>query len=200
MDRQLVYDTVGKAIKAASGKSFTEAQKTIAEAVLATEGTQPADTFVVESEIEPLEIPPSVVKPASRLTTLRPVNAPPGRAVVKQVWTSDQIQNLVTENTPEQLTFTPDGGDHEAVLQRIITADTSTPPSVQLSYRFLGADPDVSYPKKMLFTTDEGWDWNEIMTKLTKDAVGMYRLRKQPIVTRKVSTGGKIIIGTRAEV
>ena len=84
MDRKIVYETVGRAIKAASGKSFAEAQKLISEAVLGLIEA-PADTFVVgeaEPPAEP-EIPPSVIRPTSRLTTLRPVIQPPPRSIVK---------------------------------------------------------------------------------------------------------------------
>jgi hypothetical protein len=202
MDRNQVYDTVGRAIKAASGKSFAEAQKLISEAVMGlTEA--PVDKFVVgetETSAEP-EIPPSVLrKPPGKITTLRPVIQPPPRSIVKEVWTAEQVQAFIDNNTPAELSFIPDGTDHEARLTRIVTVDTNKPPTIQLSYRPSNNDPEVPYPKHMLFTTDEGWDWEKILAKLAKDAAAMYRLREGPIVTHKVSTGGRVIFSNKAEV
>lgn len=198
MDKNLIYETVGKAIKAASGKSFADAQRLISEAVLALEQTQSADTFVV-AESEP-ELPPSVVRPSTRLTTLRPVVAPPPRSVVKQLWTTEQIRTLIEEKTPEILVFIPENTDHDAHLNRIITVDTNTPPGVQLSYRPNASDPDIPYPKFMMFTTDEDWDWEAILAKMTSDASSMYRLRTTPITTKKISNGGRVIFSNKADV
>jgi len=198
MDRKQVYETVGKAIKAASGKTFVDAQKMISEAVLALE-EKPADLFVV-GETETVEIPPSVVRPANRITTLKPVVQPPPRSIVKEVWTQEQVQALIVNNTPEELSFIPDGTDKEARLTRIITVDTNKPPTIQLSYRPSSNDPDVPYPKFMLFTTDEEWDWEKILAKMTKDAASMYRLRQGPIRVTKVSNGGRVTFDNKAEV
>ncbi len=200
MDKNLVYETVGKAIKSASGKGFAEAQKIIAEAVLALEGTAPVEVFAItESATEP-EIPPSIVRPTSRLAALKPVVAPPPRSVVKQLWTTEQIRILIEQETPEILIFIPENTEKEAHLNRIITVDTNTPPAVQLSYRPNSSDPDIPYPKAMLFTTDESWDWPGMVEKMTKDAARMYRARIAPIRTTKVSTGGKVIFSNKAEV
>lgn len=201
MDKKLVYETVGKAIKAASGKPFAEAQKIISEAVLATESSPPAEVFaIIAPELAEPEIPPSVIRPSNRLTTLRPVVAPPPRSIVKEIWTQEQVQQLINNNTPEELSFIPDGTDKEARLTRIVTVDTNKPPTIQLSYRPNNNDPDVPFPKYMLFTTDEDWDWEKIMAKLVKDASSMYRLRTTPIVTHKVSTGGRVVFSNKAEV
>ena len=70
--------------------------------------------------------------------------------------------------------------------------DTNKPPTIQLSYRPNNNDPDIPYPKTHLFTTDESWDWEKILEKMAKDAASMYRLRTSPVVTHRVSTGGKI--------
>lgn len=201
MDRKLVYETVGKAIKAASGKSFADAQKLISEAVLGIEGTQPVEVFAItEPEITEPEIPPSIIRPTSRITTLKPVVAPPPRSIVKEVWTQEQVQAHIINNTPEDLTFIPDGTDKDAKLTRVITVDTNKPPTIQLSYRPSNNDPDIPYPKYMLFTTDEDWDWEKILAKLAKDASGMYRMREGPIRVTKVSNGGRINFSNKAEV
>lgn len=201
MDKKQIYETVGKAIKAASGKSFAEAQKMISEAVLGLQGTAPAEVFsIISPEPEQPEIPPSVIRPTSRLTTLRPVIQPPPRSIVKEVWTADQVQQLIENETPMELAFVPDGTDKEARLTRIVTVDTNKPPTIQLSYRPNNNDPDVPFPKVHLFTTDESWDWEKILEKMRKDAAAMYRLRSTPITTHKVSTGGRVIFGTKAEV
>ena len=104
MDKKLVYETVGKAIKTASGKGFADAQKIISEAILAIEGEPAAEVFAItDSDQEQAEMPPSVVKPTTRLTSLRPVVAPPPRSVVKQLWTTEQIRLLIEQDTPEVL-------------------------------------------------------------------------------------------------
>lgn len=201
MDKQLIYETVGKAIKAASGKGFADAQKLIAEAILATEGTAPATVFSIEeSSPEQPEIPPSVVRPTSRLASLRPVVAPPPRSVVKQLWTTEQIRVMIEAETPETLSFIPENTNKEAHLSRIITVDTNTPPGVQLSYRPNASDPDIPYPKVMMFTTDEGWDFPAMVDKMTRDAASMYRMRVSPIRTTKVSNGGRVTFDNKAEV
>lgn len=198
MDRKLLYETVGKAIKAASGKTFADAQKMISEAVLALE-EKPTELFVV-GETETAELPPSVIKPTSRITTLKPVIPPPPRSIVKEVWTQEQVQAFIVNNTPEELTFIPDGTDKDARLTRIITVDTNKPPTIQLSYRPSGSDPDIPYPKYMLFTTDEEWDWEKILAKMTRDASAMYRLREGPIRVTKVSNGGRVTFDNKASV
>lgn len=201
MQYEDLRQAVEKAVKQASGCKMQEAvaiiTSTVADLVL-----KPAeDTFaIISPELVEPEIPPSVIRPTSKITTLKPVLAAPPRSIVKEVWTADQVQQFIENETPMELSFVPDGTDKEARLTRIVTVDTNKPPTIQLSYRPSSNDPDIPYPKYMLFTTDEGWDWVAILAKLAKDASSMYRNRTTPIVTHKISTGGRVIFSNKAEV
>ncbi len=204
IDKPQLENVIGKAIRDASGKGFLQATKLITESVWALLEAYKPETFTItDQEPEPTSPPPQPIVPKATapITSLRSVR-PPRTAIVQQQHTTEFIQDLILKNTPEVLEFTPENTQNEAHLNRVLNVSNDTPPSVQISYRPNNAGPEVPYPKKILFSTDNLEDWNfpEIVDKMRRDAASMYRLRTQPITTTIVNMGGRVVIGRHEEV